>query len=116
VLTRSYPRGMDTEVFSFNALSEAFYEAVESHEREHVTPFIYRQPHRYRLGNVSFHEDQSRHRWTLDTPEDYDLICRITELLYPKNPMFTLEDILVLFEKYPDLFLINAHISQKEFR
>jgi spore coat polysaccharide biosynthesis protein SpsF len=114
VLTRSYPRGMDTEVFSFNMLSEAFYEAVDAHDREHVTPFIYRQPNRYRLGNVSYHEDQSRHRWTLDTPEDYNLICRITELLYPKNPMFTMEDILNLFEKYPDLFMINAHISQKE--
>ena len=53
-LKRTYPRGMDVEVFSFRVLHEAFMEAVEQEEREHVTPFIYHHPERYRLANIEF--------------------------------------------------------------
>lgn len=112
-LLRTYPRGMDTEVFSFRALNEAFNEATEQQDREHVTPFMYRQPQRYRLANVSYHEDQSHHRWTVDTQEDFELIMRIIEALYQIKREFCLEDVLNLFKEDPDLFLINAHVEQK---
>jgi spore coat polysaccharide biosynthesis protein SpsF len=112
-LVRSYPRGMDTEVFSFQALDQAFREATRQPEREHVTLFICEQPQRYRLGDVLYQNDQSRHRWTVDTPEDFDLIKRIIEELWPKTPRFTLEDALALLEKNPDWSLINAHVAQK---
>jgi spore coat polysaccharide biosynthesis protein SpsF len=113
-LIRSYPRGMDTEVFSFQALDEAFREATRQPDREHVTPFIYTQPQRYRLANVVYHDDQSCHRWTVDTPEDFELIRRIIKILYPLNPEFCLEDSLSLVKKHPEWMLINAHVEQKE--
>ncbi len=113
-LQRTYPRGMDTEVFSFKALEQAFNEAVERHDREHVTPFIYSRPDRFALANVAYGKDESRHRWTVDTPEDFELIRRVIETLYPVKPGFAMEDVLALFEKDKSLFLINAHVEQKK--
>ncbi|MDR3560130.1 MAG: glycosyltransferase family protein [Negativicutes bacterium] len=115
VMHRTYPRGMDTEVFSFQALDEAFREATDEPDREHVTGFIERQPERYCLGGVCHFEDQSRHRWTVDTPEDFELIRRIIEAIYPSNPLFTMEDVLELLVRHPDWVRINAHIEQKQY-
>lgn len=112
--TRSYPRGMDTEVCSFEVLDEAFREATRQPDREHVTLFICRQPRRYRLGQVVYREDQSRHRWTVDTPEDFELIRRIIQSLWPQDPCFGLERCLALLEEHPEWALINAHVEQKK--
>ncbi|MCK4858639.1 MAG: glycosyltransferase family protein, partial [candidate division Zixibacteria bacterium] len=73
-LARTYPRGMDCEVFPALLLEEIEREATAPPDREHVTPFFYRHPDRYRLGNVTHESDQSRHRWTVDTHEDLELI------------------------------------------
>lgn len=114
-ITRSYPRGMDTEVFSFSALEEAFTEAVQPPYREHVTPFIYNQSHRYNLFNfkIDTNENQSHHRWTVDTIEDFELIQTIISKLYPNSNDFSLLQILQLFDSYPEMFDINSHIEQK---
>ncbi|PHM11053.1 cytidylyltransferase domain-containing protein [Nostoc sp. 'Peltigera malacea cyanobiont' DB3992] len=114
-LERSYPRGMDTEVFSFLALHQAFVEAIAQPDREHVTPFIYMHPERYRLAQVIYSENQSSHRWTVDIADDFELIKRIIEALYPQIPTFTLEDCLDLLREYPDWSLINAHVEQNKY-
>jgi spore coat polysaccharide biosynthesis protein SpsF len=113
-IRRTYPRGMDTEVFSFLVLEQAFLEAIAQPDREHVTPFIHRQPERYRLGHVTYSEDYSHHRWTVDTPEDFELIQRIIEAVYPNKSNFTLEDCLGLLQKHPDWCFVNSHIEQKK--
>lgn len=113
-LKRTYPRGMDVEVFSFHVLHEAFTEAVEPEEREHVTPFIYRHSERYRLANINFSENQGNHRWTVDTQEDFDLVEKILAALYPAHPAFSLEDVLDLLRRHPDWANINAHVEQKK--
>jgi len=114
-LKRSYPRGMDTEVFSFKALEEAFNEATVHPDREHVTSFIQHQPNRYKLGDVTFFQNQSNHRWTVDTEEDFELVSNIINALYPEKTNFTLEDILKLLEKKPKWSKINTHIEQKKY-
>ena|SRR5690554_1274855 len=113
VRRRTYPRGMDTEVFSFRALEESYRETRREAEREHVTIFIKEHPERYRLGGVEYEKNFSRHRWTVDTMEDFQLIERIITALYPENPEFTLEDCLRLLARYPEWEKINAHIKQK---
>lgn len=113
VRRRTYPRGMDTEVFSFRALEESHREARREAEREHVTIFIKEHPERYRLGGVEYHQDYSRYRWTVDTEEDFQLIAKIITALHPENPRFTLEDCLQLLAEYPEWEKINAHIKQK---
>ncbi|MCX5751396.1 MAG: acylneuraminate cytidylyltransferase, partial [Candidatus Saganbacteria bacterium] len=112
-LNGSYPRGMDVEVFTFKVLSEAVIEAVKQSEREHVTPFIYNQPQRYKLANIPYFEDQSSHRWTVDTVEDFDLIKKIIETLYPKNPNFGIEEVLGIMKEHPEYMNINKNIKQK---
>jgi spore coat polysaccharide biosynthesis protein SpsF len=112
-LSRTYPRGMDTEVFSFKSLDEAFYQATAQGDREHVTPFIYRQFDRYNLGQVSYFKNHSEHRWTVDTLEDFELIKRIIESLYPFKPEFSLQDCLDLSSQNPEWRMINKYIEQK---
>ena len=60
--TRTWPRGLDAEVFSFPVLEEAFNEARLDYEREHVTPFLYLHPERYRVGQVLHDRDLSAYR------------------------------------------------------
>lgn len=112
---RTFPRGMDTEVFSFRALKTAYLEAETIPDREHVTPFIYKNKERYNVANVSHSSDQSRHRWTVDTLEDFELVRRILERLYPEKPLFTLEDIIAVMEENPDWFNINSNVEQKKY-
>lgn len=112
-LERTYPRGMDTEVFSFEALTRAHREASAAPDREHVTAFMYRNPEIFNTANLPCRENQSRYRWTVDTPEDFELIRRLIEGLYPVNNLFSLEDILRIMKNNPDWFLINAHVEQK---
>jgi spore coat polysaccharide biosynthesis protein SpsF len=114
IAKRTYPRGMDTEVFSAKALRIAYQEATALHDREHVTPFIYNHPGRFRLGSVQYERNLSHHRFTVDTTEDLQLITNILEALYPTNPQFTLEDILEVLDKRPEWCEINALVSQKQ--
>ncbi len=112
-LKLTYPRGMDVEVFSFAALEKAHMEAKTEFEKEHVTPYIYTHPEIFKLENFPFDEDASQYRLTVDTPEDFELIRRIIEALYPVNPNYTLDDILILLKKNPEWAQLNAHIRQK---
>ncbi|OEF98877.1 acylneuraminate cytidylyltransferase [Vulcanibacillus modesticaldus] len=114
ILKRSYPRGMDTEVFSFESLEKAHFQATKPFEREHVTPFIYKHPELFGLGNVASKEDLSQYRLTVDTPEDFQLIKRIIEHLYPLDQNFTLFDVIKLLDKIPELAQINMGVKQKD--
>ncbi|WP_114970657.1 cytidylyltransferase domain-containing protein [Rhodoferax ferrireducens] len=113
MLPPTWPYGMAVEVFSAAALQQAHAEATQAAEREHVTPFIYWHPDRYRLRNVESPVDLSHHRWTVDTPEDYELVRRLFETLHPINPEFTLADILTLLDTHPDWMTLNQHVEQK---
>lgn len=111
---RTYPRGLDVEVFSFAALEEAHEKALEDYQREHVTPYIYENNEdKYYYKNDVNH---SRHRWTLDTPEDWELIKEIYDELYKGVHDFYLDEILELFEQEPELFDINKDIEQKSLK
>jgi spore coat polysaccharide biosynthesis protein SpsF len=101
------PDGLDAEIFSFKTLELAWREAVEPFEKEHVVPFIIKNPQRFRVANFRYHRDLSHLRWTVDEPEDFELIRRIYEALYPENPAFNLKDILRFLERHPELTNIN---------
>ena len=111
---RTYPRGLDTEVFSFKVLENAFNHAKEIYQREHVTPYIYEKSSSayYYKNDI----DYSKYRWTLDTDEDFKLISEVYRCLYTGNHDFYMSDIVKLFEKIPELYDINAHIEQKKIK
>lgn len=111
VSKRTFPRGLDVEVFSFDTLEWAFQKAVKAYQREHVTPFIYESVKQ--VTHLFNDVDYSNYRWTLDTREDYELITQIYDHLYKGYHNFYLSDIINLMEKYPELKLVNAHVEQK---
>ena len=113
-LTRTYPRGLDTEVFSFKALEEAWDEAKKDYEREHVTLYIIENPDQFKLLNVANDIDLSHLRWTLDTKEDFEFISVVYKRIYPKKQLFLMDDVLELLNKEPELIDINKHIEQKQ--
>jgi spore coat polysaccharide biosynthesis protein SpsF len=109
-LQRPHPCGMNIEVFSYNALAKAFKEAKSSAEKEYVTPYICDSKNLFRLGSLQERTIIGTYRLTVDTPEDFELIKRIIETLYPDNPAFTLEDALFCFDVYPEWASLNAHV------
>ncbi|MBH0164042.1 glycosyltransferase family protein [Fictibacillus sp. 7GRE50] len=113
-LKRTYPRGMDTEVFSFDALKKAYIDSKEIHFREHVTPFIYQNPSIFKLGSVESPINNSKYRLTVDTKEDLELITKIIESLYPNNNLFLLNEVIELLQTKSDWVKLNSHIEQKK--
>ena len=95
-LDRTFPKGLDVEVVKAPLLLAAAAEARDLYEREHVTPFFYRRPERFRIEQVTQPEPLGDLRWTVDTPEDFAFVTRVYEALYPSRPDFDAADILAL--------------------
>jgi spore coat polysaccharide biosynthesis protein SpsF len=99
---KSYPDGLDVEVVATRALLEAANEAVDPYDREHVTPFLYRQPDRYRLAGVPCaYGNFASVRATIDTEEDYEKLRAVVDLLGPEADW---RELLTLAELEPDRF------------
>ncbi len=109
-LTRTFPRGLDTEVFSREALELAAGEATDDVAREHVTPFIYGHPERFVLRQLTDATDRSGLRWTVDTPEDMAFASRVYQAL---GEGFELDDVLALLDRQPEIGELNRHTVQK---
>lgn len=110
---RCYPRGFEVEVFTQEALKQAEGKARKADEREHVTPFILRHKELFSHGSVVSDKNLGMHRWVVDTEEDFELVNRVIEKLYPKNPEFSMEDIQQLLGEHPEWVALNANVQQK---
>jgi spore coat polysaccharide biosynthesis protein SpsF len=108
---RTYPRGLDAEVFSFAALERAWKEDADPALREHVTPYLYRHPDEFKLTRVAYEADLSYMRWTVDTGEDLTLVSKIYDCFDKVD--FTWEEALEVLKKHPDWLEINKDIKQK---
>ena len=113
VIDRTFPRGLDTEIFTFNALEKAMNDAATPYEREHVTPYIYNHKDKFKTKNFFNNKDYSFHRWTVDTEEDFRLIEELYKAVYNPEKIFLFEDVLKIFKQKPELIKINQHIRQK---
>lgn len=118
VITRTYPRGMDTQVFPLSVLQDVARLTADPVDREHVSYYIYQHPEQFRLRNVEsgLAPEVAALRLTVDTPDDFHLVRRIFEELYSIRPAFTLTDVLALLGRRPDLVDINRHVRQKPTR
>ena len=110
--TDGFPRGLDTEVIRFSALAAAWHEDDNANWREHVTPYLYRHPERFRLLQVSADRDVSSMRWTVDTPEDFSFASRVYE--HFGHADFTWSEVMAALEEHPDWALINRDVMQRE--
>lgn len=70
----TYPDGFDTEILTWQSLATAWRDAKDPFEREHVTPFIWRRPQRFRVANVADSNDRSSWRLTIDTASDLEAL------------------------------------------
>lgn len=95
---RTYPHGLDVEVIRPSALMEAGQQAEDPYEREHVTPYIYRRPERFRLAGVERHKPLAELRWTVDVPEDLAFVRDVYAKLYPFDPEFGSDAVIALPE------------------
>lgn len=108
---RTYPRGLDVEVIRFEALARAWTDDDNPAWREHVTPYIYRHPELFQMHTVTHATDYSHLRWTVDTPQDLDLIQRIYEAF--GHNRFSWHEVLDLLAQHPDWSTINQDVQQK---
>lgn len=112
---RTFPIGLDVEVFTYTALARAWREAKLPFEREHVLPYLYEEPNRFRCLVADWTEDLGEYRWTVDTIVDLDAMREVYSLL-PNPENFTWRDVVELYRKRPRLAFINAGVYHKDFR
>lgn len=116
VLERSFPIGMDTQVFRRDILDDVARRTDDPVDHEHVSLYIYRHPELYSLSNVAAPPELTdpELRLTLDTLEDYKLITAVFDALLPtKGPGFTLGDVLDLLRAEPQLRRLNDHVAHR---
>lgn len=109
---RTFPRGLDVEAMSFAALERAWLEDGSPEWREHVTPYIYRNPEKFRLCAVTGETDYSDLRLTVDTKEDMALARGIYS--YFGHDGFSWREIIDALDRHPQWLEINRHIVQKK--
>jgi spore coat polysaccharide biosynthesis protein SpsF len=109
---RTFPIGLDVEACTFAALENAWKNASEKHDREHVMPYLYEVPGRFMVSQLQSDEDYGAMRWTLDTPEDLALLREVIKRLGGRND-FSWLDVLALFEQDPSLAKMNDTIKHK---
>lgn len=109
VRPRTFPHGLDAEIFTIELLDRAWHEATTPYEREHVTPFM-NAPGRegVRQGSLVGPVDRSELRWTVDHPEDLEVVRAVFAALYPRDPAFTTADVVAFLEAHPEVEAINA--------
>jgi len=111
---RTFPQGNEVEVFSFEALENAWKLAKKQSEKEHVTPFIYNNRDLFRISNVEHSENLSTFRWTVDRQDDLDLVRSLVSKIQKRPILMT--DILDVLSKEPDLLKINKnHIMDEGY-
>ena len=105
----TYPLGFAVEVFSFEALEKSWKEATLPSEREHVTPYFFKNKDLFKQNNFSYKEKQSHIRCTIDTDLDFKLVVQIISKI--KSRPIHLNNVLELYKKEPTLFEINKYVK-----
>jgi len=112
---RSYPDGMDTEVFSLKTLERSYKMTSNKDDREHVSLHIMNNAQIFSQINVIAPPDiyYPELGLTLDEWDDYLLIKKIIENFYDKNKFFKCSDIINFLNKNKYLYSLNKHVKRK---
>jgi spore coat polysaccharide biosynthesis protein SpsF len=112
---RTTPIGMDTEVVTFEALSTGWRKAKAKYAREHVMPYFYEEPGRFDISLVDHEPDLGHLRLTVDTLEDLALVREVYRYFGDYDD-FSLNEIVDLLRRSPELLEINAEVKHKGFQ
>jgi len=117
-LKRTFPLGLDVEVFSTKSLEQIEKTIKDPSVREHVTLYYYEHPEKYKILSIEAPPELDRPdlRLTVDTEEDLQLVREIYRKLYEKDPSFTTKQIIELIDRKPHLKEINVQVRQKKAR
>ncbi len=113
-LKPTFPDGLDAEVFSFKVLKMIHEIADKKYQREHVCTYLVENPDKFKLKNIANDRDCSRFRWTVDNPEDFELVKAVFENIYPSRKKFFMKDILGFIDQNPDISSLNSNIARNE--
>ncbi len=116
ILERSWPRGMDTEVFSREALIRCDKLSKEKEHREHVTLFIRMNPELFSLKNIKSPKSENfpNIRLCVDTYEDYEMMSKIFNALYEEGIILRVQRVIKFLHDHPEVLEINSTIEQKK--
>ncbi len=112
--SEEYPDGLDTEIVRFSVLEQAWKDARMSSEREHVTLYIRNHADMFKCEQKECEQKLNHLRWTVDEPQDFELIRQVYEELYPIHADFTMQEILQLMERRPEMSAVNQDIRRNE--
>ena len=110
-MPRSWPHGLDAEAFTIAALRRAANETQDAFDREHVTPWLRRQPDLRRINLPGPGWPYSAQRWTLDHPADLAFFEAVFARLPPLPAMPGLQDVLNLLAAHPEIVKINRALG-----
>ncbi len=109
----SFPEGLDCEAFTFKTLCDMETQSKDPFEREHVTQFAYRNPEKFRIGNVSSEQNLSKYRWTIDTDLDYEMVNAVYAKRKPGvQGILLMKEILEILETSPEIAQINSDVKR----
>ena len=111
-IDRTFPNGTEVEIFSFNALEIAWKFAQKKSEREHVTPYFYNNPKKFKIHYFKQQKDQSKFRYSIDRNEDYLVVLEILSRI--KTRPIKTSDIIELLTNDPKIMKLNSHIIPNE--
>ena len=112
-IERTFPDGLDIEIFSFAILEKTHMQAKWKSEREHVTPYMVKNQNLFKVFNYKNEHDLSNLRWCVDQKLDLDMIERIFQEMKPKA-FFSTDDVLRLLSKKPEISKINSQIKTNQ--
>jgi spore coat polysaccharide biosynthesis protein SpsF len=111
---RSFPEGLDVEVVAFEALETAWREARLGSDREHVTPFIWRQPDLFPQDRLRNGTAVSPEHWSVDRAQDYEMVKTIYAALYRPGDPFSMAETLSFLDTHPELRQLTAGAVRQE--
>lgn len=109
-----FPDGLDAECIRFTALEKAWRKAHEASDREHVTPYIWRNKNIFRCDVLESKKDYSQLRWTVDNEEDFQLVSQVYGALFNDKQPFLMNDILDYLSANPEITELNQAFIGKE--
>lgn len=115
-LIPTYPDGVDVEVFKFSALEKAHKDAELKSDKEHVTPYIWRNStvkggHIFKSHNYENTHDLSSYRITVDTQEDFEVIKALIDALGTEERW---EEYIKYLDQHPEIKDQNSNHTRNE--